>query len=72
MKVIILTTSVHGTTGHHLPALYAASGIEVAMVVVSEGQVGNRKKQYLKRIKKILKSTTLESEFQINSSLDMV
>ena len=55
MKVIILTTSVYGTTGHHLPALYAASGIEVAMVVVSEGLVSNRKKQYLKRIKKILK-----------------
>ncbi len=54
MKVIILTTSVYGTTGHHLPALYAASGVDIAMVVVSEGQAANRKKQYLKRIRKIL------------------
>ena len=55
MKVIILTTSVYGTTGHHLPLLHQCPGIEVAMVVVSEGQVSSRKGHYLKRIKKILK-----------------
>ena len=55
MRVIILTTSAHGTTGHHLPVLYDASGIDIAMVIVSEGQVANKKKQYLKKIKKVLK-----------------
>ena len=55
MKVIILTTSVYGTAGHHLPALYQCNGVEIAMVVVSEGHVINRKRQYVKRIKKILK-----------------
>ncbi len=55
MRVIILTTSLYGTTGHHLPALHQCKDVEIAMVVVSEGQVINRKKQILKRIKKILK-----------------
>ncbi len=55
MKVIILSTSAYGTTGHHLPALHACKDVEIAMVVVSEGQMSNRKNQYLRRIKKILK-----------------
>ena len=55
MKVIILSTSAYGTTGHHLPALHACKDVEIAMVVVSEGQIRNRKNQYLRRIKKILK-----------------
>lgn len=55
MKVIILTTSVYGTTGHHLPVLQQCKNVEIAMVVVSEGIVSNPKKQRLKRIKKILK-----------------
>jgi methionyl-tRNA formyltransferase len=55
MKVIILSTSAYGTTGHHLPVLHRCKDIEIAMVVVSEGQVSNRKKQYLKRLRKILK-----------------
>ena len=61
MKVIILTTSVYGTTGHHLPVLLDCKDIEIAMVVVSGGQVSNRKNQYLKRIKKILKIGVLGS-----------
>ncbi len=55
MRVIILTTSVYGTTGHHLPALHQSKDVEIAMVVVSQGQVTSRKKQILKRIRKILK-----------------
>ncbi len=55
MRVIILTTSAYGTTGHHLPALFACKDIEIGMVVVSEGLVTSRKKQYLRKIKKILK-----------------
>ena len=55
MKVIILSTSAYGTTGHHLPALHACPDVEIAMVIVSEGQISNRKNQYLRRIKKILK-----------------
>ncbi len=55
MKVIILTTSVYGTTGHHLPVLHQCKDIEIAMVVVSEGQINKNKNYYLRRIKKILK-----------------
>lgn len=55
MKVIILTTSVYGTTGHHLPILAKCKDIEIAMVVVSQGQVSSRKRRLGKRIKKILK-----------------
>jgi methionyl-tRNA formyltransferase len=54
MKVIILTTSEYGTTGHHLPALYACKDIEIAGVVVSQGQPAKKKNHYLRRIKKIL------------------
>ena len=55
MKVIILTTSEYGTTGHHLPVLHQCKGIEIAAVVVSMGQISKNKGHYLKRIKKILK-----------------
>ena len=55
MKVIILSTSAYGTTGHHLPVLQQCKDVEIAMVVVSEGLAANRKKQYLRKIKKILK-----------------
>jgi len=55
MKVIILTTSVYGTAGHHLPALFNCKDIEIAMVVVSEGQAVNGKNKSLRRIKKILR-----------------
>lgn len=55
MKVIILTTSAFGVTGHHLPLLFSSRDIEIAMVVVSRGQVTNKKNQHLKRIKKILR-----------------
>jgi methionyl-tRNA formyltransferase len=55
MKVIILTTSAYGTAGHHLPILYQCSNIEIAMVVVSEGQVSDRQKQRMRKIKKMLR-----------------
>lgn len=55
MKVIILTTSAYGTTGHHLPVLHQCKDIEIAMVVVSEGQVSNAKKQRGRKLKKMLK-----------------
>jgi methionyl-tRNA formyltransferase len=55
MKVIILTTSAYGTTGHHLPILHQCKNIEIAMVVVSDGQVINQKKQRSRKIKKMLR-----------------
>lgn len=55
MKVIILTTSVYGTTGHHLPVIHHCRDVEIAMVIVSEGRVSKNKSYYLKRIKKIFK-----------------
>jgi methionyl-tRNA formyltransferase len=55
MKVIILTTSEYGTTGHHLPVLYGAAGIEIAMVVVSTGPPPVRKNHRIRRLKKVFK-----------------
>jgi methionyl-tRNA formyltransferase len=55
MKVIILTTSVYGTTGHHLPILFNCKNIEIAMVVVSEGKINKPIDHYLKKVRKILK-----------------
>lgn len=55
MKVIVLTTSVFGVAGHHLPVLLAAKDIEVAAVIVSEGQVKNKKKHYYRKLKKMLR-----------------
>jgi methionyl-tRNA formyltransferase len=53
MKVVILTSSVFGTAGHHLPKLFASKGLEIVMVVVSEGKISNKKKNFLKRLNKI-------------------
>ena len=55
MRVVILTTSVYGTTGHHLPELLKCKDIEIAMVVVSQGTAPNKKKQHLRKLKKILR-----------------
>lgn len=54
MKVIILTTSVYGTAGHHLPFILRCPGVEVAAVVVSEGQIPAKKNYYRKKITKLL------------------
>lgn len=54
MKVIILTTSVHGTAGHHLPALFNSGHIEIVKVVVSEGAKPGSG-GLVKKIKKIAK-----------------
>ncbi len=55
MKVIILTTSVHGTAGHHLPILYKCRDIDIVMVIVSQGEIQNRTQRLLKRLRKISK-----------------
>lgn len=55
MKVLILTGSVHGAAAHAVPLLFKEPGIEIAMVIVNEGQVVNKKNHYYKKVKKIFK-----------------
>lgn len=55
MKIIILTTSVYGTTGHHLQQLIDCKDVEIAMVVVSRGAPPNTQKKRMSRLKKIMK-----------------
>ncbi len=54
MKVVILTSSLHGTAAHHLPFLLKESGIKITMVIYSEGLVKNKKKWYLAKLNKIV------------------
>lgn len=53
MKIILLSSSVHGCLGHHLPVLANCKDIEIAMVVVSRGVVVSRSKRYSRIIKKM-------------------
>jgi len=55
MKIIVLTSSLHGTAAHHLPYLLESKEIEVAMVVHSEGHIINKKRHYKRKLKKVLK-----------------
>ena len=55
MNIIILTSSVKGMAAHTLPRLFNESSIKITMVVFNEGEIINKKKYYLKKIKKIFK-----------------
>ncbi|MBX2907362.1 MAG: hypothetical protein KF744_15055 [Taibaiella sp.] len=55
MKAIILSTSVYGTTGHHLQQLIDSKAVEIVQVVVSSGPPPNTKKKRQGRLQKILK-----------------
>ena len=55
MKVLILTGSVTGAAAHAAPLLLKEPGIELKMVIYNEGQITNKKKHYLKKVKKIFK-----------------
>ena len=55
MKIVLLSTSAHGTLGHHLPILHQSDGIEISMVIVAPGLVADKKKRYKRLFKKILK-----------------
>jgi len=55
MKVLILTGSVYGAAAHAIPLLHKETDIDVAMVVLNEGQTINKKKHYFKKVKKIFK-----------------
>lgn len=54
MKVVILTTSVYGVAGHHLPEIIKCPDIEIAMVIVSQGEIRDKVKHYSRKIKKAL------------------
>lgn len=53
MRVIVLTSSTRGFGAYCLPRLAEADGIEVALVVYSQGQVPNRQRYWSRKLKKI-------------------
>lgn len=53
MRVVILTSGLYGTASLHLEYLINHSSVEVGMVVFNEGHVRNKKKQIIKKLKKI-------------------
>ncbi len=55
MKIIILTSSLKGIAGYALPLLYNEKSINIKMVIFNEGKILNKKKHYLKKIKKVFK-----------------
>jgi methionyl-tRNA formyltransferase len=61
MRIVILTSSLKGTAAHHLPFLLKSETIKVAMVIVNNGTVLNKRKAYIKKIKKILRIGLLGS-----------
>jgi methionyl-tRNA formyltransferase len=55
MKVLILTSSLNSTASHHLPYLLKSNIIEVVGVIYAKGHIQNKKRHYLRKIKKIWK-----------------
>ena len=55
MKIIILTSSMQGIAAYATPLLFKEPGIEISMVIFNEGLLANKKKFYLKKIKKLFK-----------------
>lgn len=55
MRVVVLTSSKQGTAAHHLPALLKSPHIEVVLVVLNEGRIGNKARHYKRKLRKILK-----------------
>lgn len=55
MKIIILTSSRYGTASHHLPYLIKSNDCEIAMVILNEGIVVNKKNYYKNKFQKIIK-----------------
>lgn len=55
MKVILLTSDQFGTAAHHLPALLKSNSVEVTALVFAKGEITNKSKHYLKKLKKLFK-----------------
>ena len=55
MKIIVLTSSQHGTAAHHLPYLIESRSCAISMVILNEGIRINKNKFYKSKISKILK-----------------
>lgn len=53
MKVLVLTGSVSGAAAFAVPLLFKQNDIEIAMVILNEDKISNKKKHYLKKIKKL-------------------
>ena len=60
MRIIILTSSRRGLASYCIPRLAEEPKIEIAMVVYSEGQILNPRKQRERKIKKTLKIGMLD------------
>jgi methionyl-tRNA formyltransferase len=55
MKIIILTSSRFGTASYHLPVISNCEGVNVAMVVLCEGERVPKKNVLLQKLRKVRK-----------------
>jgi len=55
MRILVLTSSNTGVAAHAVPLLFKEHDIEIVMVILNEGKVADKKKHYLKKIKKVFK-----------------
>jgi methionyl-tRNA formyltransferase len=55
LKVIVLTSSLRGTAANHLPALIESGCCQVVMVVHSRDVVRDKRKHYVRKLKKMLR-----------------
>jgi methionyl-tRNA formyltransferase len=55
MKIIILTSSLYGTAANHLPQLIEKKTCEISMVILNHGHIANKRKYYLRKLRKMLK-----------------
>ncbi len=54
LRIIILTSSLEGTAANHTPALLKSGCCEVVMVIQSRNVIVDKKKHYLRKLKKLL------------------
>jgi methionyl-tRNA formyltransferase len=55
MKILLLTSSRFGTAAHHLPYLIESNLCEISMVILNEGSIINKRKNYKRIYHKIKK-----------------
>lgn len=55
MKVLILTSSLYGTAAHHLPLILESKTCDVVVVIYNRGVIANKRRHYVRKLKKIIK-----------------
>jgi methionyl-tRNA formyltransferase len=55
MDIIILTSSKKGSAAYHLEELLKSNKIKIKAVILNQGEIKDKKKYYIRKLKKILK-----------------